>query len=207
MSSSGSSPRARRYGRRAFLSGAARAGLLGLAALAASAHTPYRQWLVYRKRHMLIVASKSDREAYRLGAAVAETLAKYLPGSKARPSRAPTKARLASLLSTGQMDVAVLARADAAALAAGAGRFKDYGPLDLRALFALGAHVLVARADFPKAHAFLVVQTLDRNRAELPVAGARLPNTTAEPVPLHSGALAYLEGRRAPGAAAGDSPG
>lgn len=63
MSSSG---RARPTGRRAFLArGMRAAGALGLWVLLA-AHTPYRQWTVYRQRHLLIVASKTDPEGFRL---------------------------------------------------------------------------------------------------------------------------------------------
>lgn len=174
-------------GRRAVLGGA-----LAVVWLVASAHTPYRQWLIYRQRHLLILGTKSEPGGYRLCRAVAETLAAHLPDSRAQPSRAASLARLASLLATGQMDVAVLARAEAAALRAGAGPFAGVGPVDLRALFGLGPYLLVARADFAEAHAYLVVETLDRNRAALGPA-ARLPRAEADALPLHPGARAYLD--------------
>ena len=178
-------------------SGLTRRALLGggiaLAWFAASAHTPYRQWRVYRQRHLMIVASKTDPEGFRLSRAVAETLAEHLPDSHARPSRAPSAARVASLLGTGQMDVAVLPRAEAAALRAGDDPFRESGPVDLEALFDLGDHLLVCRAEFPEEHAFLVVQTLYRNRAALAHAGARLPVAGHGPLPPHPGVMEFVE--------------
>ncbi len=89
-----------RLGRRGFLRAGLRVGLLGAAALALGAHTPYCQWKVYRRRHLLIVASKTDPEAYRTAAALATALAEHLPESKARPSRAPSLERVASLVAS-----------------------------------------------------------------------------------------------------------
>lgn len=196
-------------GRRAFIALGARGAALGLAWLAVSAHTPYRQWKVYRKRRLLIVGAKTDPAGYRLTRAVAETLAAQLPDSHARPSRASNTARLASLLRTKQMDVAVLARAEAVALRRGHGTFRDVGPVELRALFALGAHLLVCRADFPEAHAYLLVQTLDQHREALASGDARLPGAAeALAVPLHAGVLVYLADRaETERAEAAESPG
>ena len=60
---------------------------LGVAALLlASGHTPYRQWVVYRKRRLLIGTSKTDGPTYPLGLRVAEVLLAHLPESKARAS-------------------------------------------------------------------------------------------------------------------------
>ncbi len=190
-----------RFGRREFLRAGLRAGLLGALGVALGAHTPYRQWKVYRRRHLLIVASKTDPEAYETGTALAAALAEHLPESKARPSRAPSLERVASLIATKQMNVAVLTRAQAAALMNGRAAFHKGAPVALRALYATAAHLLVCRADFPAAHAYLVVQTLDRQRAALPLAGARVPDPAQSPVPVHEGALAYLDGRPLPGAA------
>ena len=184
MSSSG------RHTRRSVLRAAGRVGLLGLAALVTAGHTPYRQWNVYRKRHLLILASKSGPAAVDHARAVAAALAAHLPDSKARSSRAGNLGRLASLIGTKQMDVTVLTRAEVADFAAGRGAFANAEPTDLRALFAFGDHVLVARADFSEAHAYLVVQTLDENRDALALGS--LPDGN-DGLPLHPGTLAYLE--------------
>ena len=190
MSSSSRYFSSRRSPRRTFLSrGLRAAGALGLW-VALGAHTPYRQWTVYRKRHLLILSSKTDPEGFRLCQAVAETLAEHLPDSKARPSRAPNFARVASLLGTRQMDVALVPRERAATL--GAGGASGAGPFELLRLFDFGAHALVSRAEFPEAHAYLLVRTLDEHRERLPVkwAAPAGPGDTAPPP--HPGALEYL---------------
>ena len=57
------------------------AGLIATVWFAASAHTPYRQWQVYRQRHLLIGTSKADSPTYPLGQKIAEVLATHLPGA------------------------------------------------------------------------------------------------------------------------------
>lgn len=160
-----------------------------------SAHTPYRQWTVYRKRYLLILTSKTDAPTFPLGKRVAAMLAARLPESRARVVRAPHTARIASLISTKQMDVAILSRADAQNLMAGRAPFEDYGPVALRIIVALGDHLLICRADFPDRHAYLVASALVGNKAELPVA---VSIGAAGKVPVHPGARAYAEGRPAP---------
>lgn len=160
-------------------------------------HTPYRQWVVYRKRHLLILTSRTDSLSYPLGKRLAEVLATHLPASQARVTRAPHTERLASLISTKQLDVALLTRHDAVALLDGQPPFVDYGPVPLRAIVGIGDYLLVCRADFPARHAYLVAKTLSLHRAELPV----LQDTAqgVEPVvPIHPGALAYFQGHPLP---------
>ncbi|MFQ6017824.1 MAG: hypothetical protein ACE5KF_06470 [Kiloniellaceae bacterium] len=179
--------------RRAFLKSAL---ILG-AMVFGPAHTPYRQWKIYRKRYLLILTSKTDRPSYPLGKRLAEILAFDLPASKARVTRAPHTRRIGSLISSKQMDVALLSRKDAVALMEGRDDFRGLGPLELRALFEVGGYLLVCRRDFPDAHAYLVARTLDRHRGELPE--ARVPDALPGTVPLHAGAVAYLDGRPVPG--------
>ena len=168
------------------------AGLIGALGLVSSGHTPYRQWMVYRQRHLLILTDRSDPPSYPLGKQVAAVLATHLPASKARVTRAPHTERIASLISSKQLDVALMSPPDAAALAAGLPPFEAYGPVALRTLIALNGYLLVCRDDFPARHAYAVTSTLDLHRDELPqaaAAGSELPA-----VPLHPGALAYFEG-------------
>jgi TRAP-type uncharacterized transport system substrate-binding protein len=181
--------------RRVFLGSA----LILWALVFGSGHTPYRQWKVYRKRYLLILTSKTDGPSYPLGKIVAEILANHLPASKARVTRAPHTKRIGSLLSSGQMDVALLSRADALAFKEGRGEFRGSGPVDLRTLFAIGGYLLICRDDFPKAHAYLVARTLDHNRDQLPTSDSRVPSRADNMVPVHPGALAYLRGQPAPG--------
>lgn len=178
--------------RRAFLGAAGRAALVVAAAGLLPGHTPYRQWVVYRKRHLMILASKRDPEGYAKCRGLAERLAAAIPESRARPSRAASAERMASLLSTGQMDLAVIDAETAGEMVAGAGPSLGYGPIDLRLLQALeGDHLLVARAAFPAAHAYRVAEAL----------GAQEPGQGA-PLPLHPGVAAFLSGAPAPAAPA-----
>ena len=162
------------------------------AALALQGHTPYRQWAVYRKRRLLIGSTKTDPASYALSKQVAATLITHLPTSRARASRAPHAWRLASLLATEQLDVGILAAADAAALAEGRAPFEEIGGLALRQLFTFGGHLLVSRSDFPPRHAYLVSETLDRHGGAIP--GARLIGAVGKAIPPHEGTLAYGQG-------------
>jgi TRAP-type uncharacterized transport system substrate-binding protein len=178
--------------RRSFL----RLGLVSSAWLATGAHTPYRQWQVYRQRHLLIGTSRSDAPTYPLGQKIAEVLASHLPESSARVTRGPDPWRLASLLTTGQLEVALLSSADVTALRHGRAPFDAFGPTELNALFAFGDYYLVCRPDFPTHHAYQVAQTLSEN-AEL-IDGARAIDVTASPVAIHPGARAYALGEPMP---------
>jgi hypothetical protein len=178
--------------RRAFL----RVGVVLAVWFAAGAHTPYRQWQVYRRRHLLIGTSKADAPTYPLGQRIALLLATHLPESSARVTRGPDPWRLASLLTTGQLEVVLLSEADVAALRDGRAQFAAFGPTDLNALFAFGSYFLVCRPDFPAHHAYRVVQTLAENAAL--IAGARSIDAAASPVAIHAGARAYALGQPMP---------
>jgi hypothetical protein len=173
-----------------------RLGIAGTAWLATSAHTPYRQWTAYRKKHLLIGTCKTDEPTYPLGKHIAATLAEYLPESKARVSRAPDQMRLASLITTGQMQVILLSSGDVEALAAGAPPFDYFGPTPLTALFRFADHVLVTRPDFPDLHAWLIAGTLSDRKGDFDDAGPALAG--ALPVPVHPGALARAAGEPEP---------
>lgn len=170
--------------------------LATLAWPALSAHTPYRQWKLYRKQHLLIGTSKTDAPSFPLGKQVADLLLTYLPESSSRVTRAPDQQRLASLITTGQMELVLLSRSDTAALAAGRAPFEDFGETPLNALFTYGNYVLVCRPDFPYRHAWLVVRTLSEQAAAIDGAAPAEPGGV--PVPVHPGALAYAEGEPEP---------
>jgi hypothetical protein len=164
------------------------------AALLLGGHTPYGQWVVYRKKHLLIGCHRSDPQTYALAKRVVRLLEEHLPAARSRVARAPDAGRLASLLGTAQMDVAILGRADAAAMLQGSGSFAPYGAIDLRALTPLDGRLLIARADFPERHAWLVTAAL----AATDVAPAADPS--GDPgIPWHPGSRAFLEGGPEPG--------
>ena len=164
-------------------------------------HTPYRQWTVYRQRHLLVLTSKTDPRSYTLGKRVAAVLAAYLPSSKARVVRAPYLRRVASLIITKQLDIAILSRENTAAMAEGREPFDELEPVALRVIVGLGQYLLVCREDFRAYHAYLVAEALSRHQDELPVpVSAEETEATGGDVMLsmHPGARAFFDGRPPP---------
>ena len=178
--------------RRGFVGGV----LGGAALLLASGHTPYGQWVVYRKRTLLIGSCRSDPPTYELGERIAAVLAEHLPKSRARLSRAPGYPRLASLLATAQLNVAVLGRSQAIAMSQASAPFEGFDPVPLRLLFDMGNFVLACRADFPARHAFLVSRTLAETAGgptgDVPVQAG------GDEIPVHDGTRAYAAGAPLP---------
>jgi len=172
---------------------AVRLSIGAAAALLLSGHTPYGQWVVYRKKHLLIGCHKLDPETYDLAKRVVALLAEHLPAAKSRIARAPDAGRLASLLGTAQMAVAILNSVDAAAMLGGTGRFEAYGAVSLRLLLPIAGRLLIARTDFPARHAWLVTGAL----VGTDLAPAREPPVDPG-IPWHPGSLAFLEGRPEP---------
>jgi hypothetical protein len=169
-----------------------------LAATPAGAHTPYGQWTVYRRRNLFIVAARTDERALALARAFAEGLATELPESHARMTRATDRVRVASLLATEQLDVAIVAREDAAAMREGSGAFRSVGPTPLCTLAEFGAHLLVALESFKPRHAYLLSGAADHLSAVL--RGGDVSNRSVPPdIPVHPGAAMYLSGLPLPG--------
>ena len=165
-------------------------GLLGATWLLSGGHTPYKQWVVYRKRTLVVGSVRADPPSYALAQRVAAVLLRALPASRARPGRAPTYPRLAGLLATDQLDVAVVERAAAAAMLTGAAPFETVGPAPLQTLYDLDSHLLVSNGRFPDRHAWLVSSTLHEH-GEAGLGG--LPAADAA-IPLHPGTRTFAAG-------------
>ena len=176
-----------RFGRRAIM----KLAMAAVAAVAVGGHTPYGQWTVYRQRNLFIVASRTDGAALALAHALAAGLAEELPESRARVTRATDPVRIASLLATGQLDVAVVSREEAANLL-GSDDFATIGPVPLQGLAELGAHVVVTVDDFKARHAYLLAKAVDHLRPTLSIAPAQ-PEEPAAPA-MHPGAAGYYMG-------------
>lgn len=177
--------------RRAFGAGLAAA----VASLGLTGHTPYGQWVVYRRKHLLIGCHREDPQTYRLAKAVVAHLERHLPEARARPARAPTAGRLAALLGTDQLEMAVLSATDARAMVAGTGGFGPYGAVPLRLVAELSDRLLVAHAGFPDRHARLVSAAIIDGEL------ARHPAPDHDP-PLawHPGTAEFLGGAPPPAA-------
>jgi hypothetical protein len=187
-----------RQDRREFL----RTAATGAAAILLCGHAPYGQWGIYRRRYLLILTSRTDPPSFELGKRVAEVLADRLPSSNAQVSRAPNKERIASLISSHQMDVALMRGDDAAALRQGQPPFAGHGPVKLFTIVGIGEFLLACRDDFAARHAWLIAEAFDKSRDALPE--LLLPRaSTSEPpdwrIPLHPGALGYFVGAPMPG--------
>lgn len=157
---------------------------------AVQAHTPYGQWQVYRKKHLLIGCHKDDPETYALAKDLVASLETHLPAARARVARAPNAQRLASLLGSGQLDTAIVSDQDARNMASGSSKFKPYGKIDLRSLHLLPAHTLIGNAQIPERHAWLIASSLHEIRSKSP---SREP-----PILWHAGVTRYLSGQVEP---------
>jgi len=172
-----------------------RALLLIVISTGVAAHTPYGQWSVYRETHLLILTHKADPATFDLGTAVAEYLAAALPASQARVTRAPDMIRVASLIATHQLDVALLHKDDAKGLAQGTMSSVYHEPIPLRTLLLIGDYALVSHADFDDRHAYQVAAAVLTDSDFQPAAVA--PAADAIP-PAHVGVGLWLAGAPLP---------
>ena len=178
-----------RAGRRALLTAfLAGAGLL-VPGQALLAHTPYRQWKVYRQRHLMIGASREDAASYPKAKKIQAFLETHLPEASARVARARTRRRLADLLATDQIRIVLLSIEDAVALSRGGPPFR--APVEVRTLWQIGEHLMVVRPSFPPAHAWTLARTFEEHGAAL--AGAS-PMPAHAGIPLHEGVRIARDG-------------
>ena len=178
-----------RAGRRALLAAALAGAAVLVSGRAVLAHTPYRQWKIYRQRHLMIGASREDAASYPKAKEIQALLEKHLPEASARVARARTRRRLADLLETDQIRILLLSVEDAVALGRGGPPFRI--PVPVHTLWRFGDHVLVVRPSFPPAHAWILARTFAEH-GETP-AGASLTPARAE-IPVHEGVHIALEG-------------
>jgi len=158
-------------------------------------HSPYRQWMVYRETHLMILTSRDDQRGDDLGEQIAAIMREALPDSRAVVGRGPRVQRIASLISTGQAQVGVVSRQNAVAMFHGEEPFRQYGAIPLRVLVQNEAYRLVCRDDFLPQHGFLLAEALTQNGRNLGLAVPARDALDAGDIPPHVGALAFAEGR------------
>jgi hypothetical protein len=158
-------------------------------------HSPYRQWMVYRETHLVIITSRDDLGGDDLGEQFAALLRAALPDSNAVVGRGPHVQRIASLLSSRQAEVGVLSHANALAMYRGEPPFEQYGRLPLRILVQNDAHCLVCREDFLPQHGYLVAEALMENGQDLRLSIPPRDAADTGDIPPHVGALAFAEGQ------------
>ena len=158
----------------------------------ARAHTPYKQWNVYRRKHLLIGCHKDRDETYVMAKTVVGVLEQHLPKASARVARAPTVQRIASLMATDQMDVAIVKPEDAGAMAQGIDNFKPYGEIALSELLQVEDLSMVCQSDVPDRHAWLITDALIDNLPQAVI------NDRQSGLALHSGAKLRYAGQPMP---------
>jgi len=177
--------------RRQFLSlAAAPAGSVLL-----SGHSPYRQWMVYRETHLIILTSRDDLGADDLGEKIAAVVREALPDSRATVGRGPRVQRIASLISSRQAEVGVVSWPNSLAMFRGEEPFQEYGAIPLRVLVQNDAYRLVCHGEFLPQHGFLLAEALMENGRNLGLSIPQRDAVDAGDIPAHLGALAFAEGR------------
>ena len=182
-----------RAGRRALLAAALGGAVLLVPGRALLAHTPYRQWKVYRQRHLMIGASREDAATYPKAKEIQGFLERHLPEASARVARARTRRRLSDLLATDQIRIVLLSVEDAVALAKGGPPFR--GPVAIRTLWRFGEHAMIVRPSFPPAHAWMLARTFEEHGAAL---GSSSGTPADASIPLHEGVRVALGGGAMP---------
>jgi len=179
--------------RRSFLSRLSLAAAMsGLPAMAL-AHTPYRFWDVFRKRNMVILTSHQDYTGDDIGDLWVATLRQNLPLSRALVSRTQDLGRMASLLKTDQVKLAVLSHEHARQMFAGDAPFESFKPLELQILVDNGKYLLVTRPDLPTYHGYLLTTALMEAADKLQLVN---PGKGRFGMPVHAGAQAYYRGEK-----------
>ena len=155
---------------------------------------PDRMWPVYRRYHLLIVGQRDDERGLALTKASTDTLAQFLPESRALLVRAADTRRTGVLIATDQQDVAVISAEGAKALFLGEPPFEDIKGGPIRAIVSFGTHQMICRPNFLARHAYAIARTLSEHQDRLAASVAASPGA----VPLHPGARAFFAGEAIP---------
>jgi hypothetical protein len=155
---------------------------------------PDRMWPVYRRYHLIIVGQRDDERGLTLTKASTDTLAQFLPESRALLVRAADTRRIGVLIATDQQDVAVISAEGAKALFLGEPPFEDITGGPVRAIVSFGTHHMVCRPNFRARHAYAIAKTLSEHQDRL----AAIVAVSQDVVPMHPGARAFFAGEDVP---------
>jgi hypothetical protein len=155
---------------------------------------PDRMWPVYRRYHLIIVGQRDDEKGLTLTKASTDTLAQFLPESRALLVRAADMRRIGVLIATDQQDVAVMSSEGAKALFLGEPPFEDITGRPIRAIVSFGTHQMVCRPNFRARHAYAIAKTLSEHQDSLAATVA----ASQDVVPMHPGARAFFAGKDIP---------
>ncbi len=155
---------------------------------------PDRMWPVYRRYHLIIVGGRGDERGLALTKASTDTLAQFLPESRALLVRAADTRRIGVLIATDQQDLAVMSAEGAKALFLGEPPFEDIRGGPIRAIVSFGTHQMICRPDFRARHAYVIAKILSEHQDRLAVTVAASDGA----VPMHPGARAFFAGEKIP---------
>jgi hypothetical protein len=155
---------------------------------------PDRMWPVYRRYHLIIVGQRDDERGLTLTKASTDTLAQFLPESRALLVRAADTRRIGVLIATDQQDVAVISAEGAKALFLGEPPFEDIAGGPVRAIVSFGTHHMICRPNFRAGHAYAIAKTLSEHQDRLTATVA----VSQDLVPMHPGARAFFAGDDVP---------
>jgi len=127
-----------------------------------SGHAPWGQHEVYRQMHMLVMCSKTDKGAFDFTKNLIVILDEYLPQAKARAARTRDTERLANLLTTNQIPLAIISNDLLLDLS-------NHDPNSFqtllesaKTLYTFKDMILIVNHDFPKRHMEAIVASLDK---------------------------------------------
>jgi TRAP-type uncharacterized transport system substrate-binding protein len=154
------------------------------------------QWKRSGAGDLLLYINGQDPGSGEIGEMLAKQLRKVLPESGARVAREPTAARVASVLSTEQGNLAVIAYDIALEMYRGQPPFQAVGPIELRVLVENYKYQVVCRADFRRDPGYLVAEALMKDPEPLKLTVPERPAARAgrDSIPTHPGALAFSKG-------------
>ena len=124
------------------------------------AHTPYRQWKVVRKKHLLIYSNREDIKTDQLAEKVNKIFKEFLPEAKSMVARGRNYKRIASILTTGQGMLALFSKDEAQNLFNGKYPYKGYSGKHIRVICKISDYYLLTNTSFKNDHAILVYDTL-----------------------------------------------
>ncbi len=149
-----------------------------------SAHTPYRQWRVVRKKHLLIYSNREDLKTDELAEQVNKVLKQFLPDAKSMVARGRNYKRIASILTTGQGMLALFKKDEAKNLFNGEYPYNGYSGQHIRVICQIDNYYLLSNTSFKNDHAILVYDTLiDHHSNTIKISD--------NSIPLHSALIKY----------------
>lgn len=151
------------------------------------AHSPWGQYHVYRKKHLLILSTRDDEHSYPFSKQLVDCLEATLPTAKARPARAIDLERAYNLLRTDQFQFALLSKRNVEMMRRASGRFVGKQTVNLKTVLEFEDLALVVRGDFPAELVAMVAHGIVEGAGNLSIQ-PRITASMLQDPDLHEGA-------------------